>query len=187
MTRIRPQPLPLVAALIFSCFLALTASSCVFAASAIFLAQIFRLAFWLSFMRRFLMRYLIASAILISRTCSAYADVADASARATESLSRAILAACGTALLGAAGWLAAYILNGWRDDRTKRLQLTIEHTATQIRDFYAPLIALTDQLNSMAEVNDMAYQGRSEEEKKAIAGPMFNDFSNPSTRKSLVF
>src|ERR1700733_11641564 len=59
------------------------------------------------------------------------------------------------AIIAAVGWLAAYILNGVRKDRTRRLKLAIEHTAEQVRDFYAPLVSLTDKINSLAKVLDL--------------------------------
>jgi hypothetical protein len=68
---------------------------------------------------------------------------------AHDSVTTILVTAAVGAVVGGMGWIAAYILTGLREDRTKRLQLTIEHTSTQIREFYAPLMALTDQLASM--------------------------------------
>ncbi|MGN8092815.1 hypothetical protein [Methylobacterium sp. 22177] len=56
------------------------------------------------------------------------------------------------AFVGAMGWLCAYILNIYKDDRIQKTKLTIDHTAEQIRDFYGPLVSLTDQLDSLASV-----------------------------------
>lgn len=69
------------------------------------------------------------------------------------------------ALVAAVGWIGAYYLNGVREDRTKRLQLTIEHTTTQLKEFYAPLLSLTDQLNSLAKVLDLVRENGGGDEK----------------------
>jgi hypothetical protein len=80
------------------------------------------------------------------------------------------------ALLAGVGWIAAYILNGRRDDRTKRIQLTIDHTSTQLRDFYVPLVALTDQLEATDVVKGITIAGKTdEEEKREISQSFYYD------------
>src|SRR5262249_9743725 len=110
--------------------------------------------------------------------CSASAlaqDKAGAEQAAT-SLNSAITTAAIAALVGGLGWIVAYVLNGFRDDRTKRLQLTIEHTSTQIREFYAPLVALTDQLDTTVSVKTAAVEGKSQEEEYKLSGLIYKEF-----------
>jgi hypothetical protein len=75
------------------------------------------------------------------------------------SLGNVLTAAVIAAVVGGLGWIAAYLLTGIREDRTKRLQLTIEHASTQIKEFYAPLMALTDQLDTTATVKESVVGG----------------------------
>jgi hypothetical protein len=95
------------------------------------------------------------------------------------SLSSAITAAAIAAFVGGVGWIAAYVLNGFRDDRTKRLQLTIEHTSTQIKEFYAPLVALTDQLNTTVSVKMAAVKGKIPEEEYTLSRLIYKEFFLP--------
>ena len=67
----------------------------------------------------------------------------------------ALWAAILTAFLSGIGWIGVFIFNGRRADNTKRLQMMLDRTDAQIREFYAPLVALTDQLNSMSVVTDL--------------------------------
>jgi hypothetical protein len=97
----------------------------------------------------------------------------------TLEISDAIVTAAITGLVGGAGWIAAYILNSQREDRTKRLQLTIEHTSTQMREFYAPLVALTDQLNTMAFVKTEATRGKSQEVDYDLTATFYDKFFLP--------
>ena len=94
---------------------------------------------------------------------------------ATVSLGGAIA----TAALAALGWCAAYVLTGWREDRTKRLQLELEHASQQIREFYAPLVALTDQLDSTVDVYEAVTEGKSEEERHTLSGLFYARFFLP--------
>lgn len=87
--------------------------------------------------------------------------------------------AIATAAVAAVGWTLAYFLTGWREDRTKRLQLELEHASEQIREFYAPLAALTDQLDSTADVYDRVIEGKSEEERDALSGLFYARFFLP--------
>jgi hypothetical protein len=58
------------------------------------------------------------------------------------------------AMVAAAGWFVANYLIGRREDRTKRLQLTMEQSATQISEFYAPLLGLLEQLDTIDQVKE---------------------------------
>jgi hypothetical protein len=106
-------------------------------------------------------------------------QVENAATHASNSISAALTTAAVGAFVGAVGWIGAYFLTGVRDDRTKRLQLTIDHASTQIREFYAPLVALTDQLDTMVDVSDAAGKGKSPEEMRHLSSFMFNNFFSP--------
>ena len=93
----------------------------------------------------------------------------------TVSLSGAIV----TAAVAAVGWTVAYFLTGWREDRTKRLELELGHASEQVREFYAPLVALTEQLNSTATVYERVVEGKSEEQKDDLAGVFYARFFLP--------
>jgi hypothetical protein len=84
-----------------------------------------------------------------------------------------------TAAIAALGWCAVYILTGWREDRTKRLQLELEHASSQAKEFYAPLVALTDQLNSLAVVFDEVSEGKSGEERHKLESLFYARFFLP--------
>ena len=62
------------------------------------------------------------------------------------------------ALIGAASALIVLLigqyLTRWREDRTKRIQLTIDHAERQLSDFYSPLFALVEQLDTMARASE---------------------------------
>lgn len=91
----------------------------------------------------------------------------------------ALMTAGIAAVVGAVGWITAYILTGWREDRTKRLQLQLEQSATQIREFYAPLVALTQQLDSTVDVLHSVTKGKSGEEHDELVGLMYFQFFLP--------
>lgn len=103
----------------------------------------------------------------------------NAESHVTDTLTSAVTTIAVTALVGGVGWIAAYVLNGLRDDRTKRVQLTIDHASTQIREFYAPLVALTDQLNTLAEIKDEVVKGKTQEISNDLAGTFYNKFFLP--------
>jgi hypothetical protein len=103
----------------------------------------------------------------------------NAATHATNSIGIALTTAAVSAFVGAVGWMAAYFLTGVRDDRTKRLQLTTDHASLQIREFYAPLVALTDQLDTMVDVSDAAHKGKLPEEARQLSSVMFNKFFSP--------
>jgi hypothetical protein len=51
------------------------------------------------------------------------------------------------------GLFIGQYLTRWREDRTKRIQLTIEHTEKQLSEFYSPLLALVEQLDTIADAS----------------------------------
>jgi hypothetical protein len=53
------------------------------------------------------------------------------------------------ALMVAVGWFVAAWLTRRREDRTKRLQITIEQAEKQVNDFYSPMIFLIEQLDAI--------------------------------------
>jgi len=67
-----------------------------------------------------------------------------------------------------------------REDRTKRLQLTIERrTSAQINEFYAPLRALTDQLDASVSVKEAVEKDQPAEVKDRISKQMHTDLFLP--------
>ena len=84
-----------------------------------------------------------------------------------------------TAGVAAVGWIGAYFLNGLREDRTKRLQLVIEHATTQLKEFYAPLLALTDQLNSLANVLDLVRESNENDNTADVTKDFYVKFFLP--------
>jgi hypothetical protein len=51
------------------------------------------------------------------------------------------------------GLFIGQYLTRWREDRTKRIQLTIEHAEKQLSEFYSPLLALVEQLDKIADAS----------------------------------
>ena len=60
-----------------------------------------------------------------------------------------IVAALVAAAVAMIGWFVGHLLVSLREDRTRRLQLTIEHAERQIGEFYAPLLGLLEQLDTV--------------------------------------
>jgi hypothetical protein len=89
-------------------------------------------------------------------------------------LAGAISTATIAAVVGALGWICAYVLTGWREDRTKRLQLEIDRTSTQIKEFYAPLRALTDHLDATVDVLNAAVVGKTDDEQHRLSGAIYS-------------
>jgi hypothetical protein len=65
-----------------------------------------------------------------------------------------VIAASIAAVVAVLGWFVGSYLIVRREDRTKRLQLTMEHSEKQIGEFYAPLLGLLDQLDATYEVKE---------------------------------
>jgi hypothetical protein len=63
-----------------------------------------------------------------------------------------VLAALIAAIVAVTGWFIGHQLTTRRDDRTKRLELSIAHSEKQIGEFYAPLGFLFGQLDTIAKV-----------------------------------
>jgi hypothetical protein len=94
-------------------------------------------------------------------------------------LGASLIIAAATAFIAAVGWTLAYFLTGLREERTKRLQLTIEHTASQIKEFYAPLMILTDQLDITVRAKNTVVQGKSIKEEHVLSGDFYKKFFLP--------
>src|SRR5882757_6927203 len=77
------------------------------------------------------------------------------------------------------GWAAAYILTGWREDRTKRLQIELDHASTQMKEFYAPLVALTAQLDTTASIKGSVVTGMTPKDEYELAELMYSSFFLP--------
>jgi hypothetical protein len=68
----------------------------------------------------------------------------------------AIVAALIAAFVAGLGWFVASWLTSRREDRTKRLQLTIEQAEKQVSEFYSPLIFSIERLDAIYRIkNDM--------------------------------
>lgn len=91
----------------------------------------------------------------------------------------ALITATITGFIGGVGWIAAYVLNSQREDRTRRLQLTIEQASTQIREFYAPLVALTDQLNTLAAIKAEIVRDKSPDIDYDLTATFYDQFFLP--------
>jgi hypothetical protein len=65
-----------------------------------------------------------------------------------------VIAAFIAAVVAVFGWFVASYLTSRREDRTKRLQLTMEHSEKQIGEFYAPLLGLLEQLDTTYRVKE---------------------------------
>jgi len=66
----------------------------------------------------------------------------------------AIVVAVLGGLVTASGWVVTNLTLKLRENETRRLQLIRDHSAQQISEFYAPLTALTEQLNTIANIWD---------------------------------
>src|SRR6266436_5464796 len=71
-----------------------------------------------------------------------------------------VLAALIAAIVAVTGWFIAHQLTTRRDDRTKRLELTIAHSEKQISEFYAPLAFLLEQLDTIVGVKEYIEEGK---------------------------
>jgi hypothetical protein len=69
-----------------------------------------------------------------------------------------VLAAFIAALSGLLVLFFGQFLTRWREDRTKRIQLSIEHAEKQLSEFYSPLLALVEQLDRIAVASDAIYK-----------------------------
>jgi hypothetical protein len=58
------------------------------------------------------------------------------------------------AMVAVSGWFIGNLLVSRREDRTKRLALTIEHAERQIGEFYAPILGLIEQLDTVFSVKE---------------------------------
>lgn len=70
------------------------------------------------------------------------------------SVQNSIVLAIATTFLTAITAILGHFLIKARENETRRLQLMRDHTALQIAEFYAPLSALTEQLDAAATIGD---------------------------------
>jgi hypothetical protein len=82
-----------------------------------------------------------------------------------------VLAALIAAIVAVTGWFIGHQLTTRRDDRTKRLQLTIAQSEKQISEFYAPLVFLLGQLDTIVSVRDQI--------DKDLGEIMYNEYFLP--------
>jgi hypothetical protein len=71
-----------------------------------------------------------------------------------------VLAALIAAIVAVTGWFIGHQLTTRRDDRTKRLELSIAHSEKQISEFYAPLAFLLEQLDTIVGVKERIEKGK---------------------------
>jgi hypothetical protein len=62
---------------------------------------------------------------------------------------------------------------------TKRLQLDLEYASEQIKGFYAPLVALTEQLDTTANMYLRVINGKSDEEWAELTALFYARFFLP--------
>jgi hypothetical protein len=74
-----------------------------------------------------------------------------------------VLAASIAAIVAVTGWFIGHQLTTRRDDRTKRLELSIAHSEKQIGEFYAPLVFLLGQLDTIANVAEYIHKQKKDE------------------------
>jgi hypothetical protein len=86
----------------------------------------------------------------------------------------AVIAALGTLL----GLFLGHFFTRWREDRTKRIQFTIEHAEKQLSEFYSPLLALVEQLDTTARASE-AIDEANIEDKPAVDRIMWEDIYSP--------
>jgi hypothetical protein len=79
------------------------------------------------------------------------------------------------------GWAAAYILTGWREDRTKRLQIELDHASAQLKEFYAPLVALTAQLDTTASIKGSVASGMTPEDEHELEVHLLEGRTTPQS------
>jgi hypothetical protein len=100
----------------------------------------------------------------------------------------------GVALIGAIGALLVAVITAIstllvvivtnyltrrREDRTKRIQLTIEHAERQLREFYSPLLALAMRLDQSAEGSEEIVPKAQITERPDIDRIMWEDIYSP--------
>jgi hypothetical protein len=90
-----------------------------------------------------------------------------------------IIAAIVAATIAIVGWFAANTLASRREDRTKRLALTIEQTGKQIGEFYAPLQFLFAQLLIAVSVRDALMMKYPEIERKGFGKISYHELFLP--------
>ena len=69
-------------------------------------------------------------------------------------------------------------LTKWRDDRTKRIQLTMGQAEKQLSEFYSPLLSFVEQLDTIAKASGEIDKAENTE-KPAIAKIMWDDLYSP--------
>ena len=70
-----------------------------------------------------------------------------------------------------------------REDRTKRIQLTIEQAEKQLNEFYSPLLSLAMQLDQTAEGSDFVVPKAPDDVRSKIDKIMWDDIYSPIHEK----
>jgi hypothetical protein len=87
----------------------------------------------------------------------------------------AVIAAFGTLL----GLFIGHFFTRRREDRTKRIQLTIEHAEKQLSEFYSPLVALALRLDQAAVGSDDVVPYATAAERPDVDRIMWEDIYSP--------
>jgi putative ABC transport system substrate-binding protein len=74
-----------------------------------------------------------------------------------------VMSALIAAISALLGLFVGQYLTRWREDRTKRIQLTLEHAEKQLSEFYSPLLSLVEQLDTIANASSETDKAKSEE------------------------
>lgn len=93
-----------------------------------------------------------------------------------------IIAASIAAIVAVLGWFVGSYLIARREDRTKRLQLTMEHSGKQIGEFYAPLLGLLEQLDTTYRVKERMIE-REPDNAHIISKIAYKDYFLPLHRE----
>ena len=90
-----------------------------------------------------------------------------------------VLAALIAAMVAVTGWFIAHQLTTRRDDRTKRLELAIAHSEKQISEFYAPLVYLLGQLDTVVRVKENIEDQKKAEEIGSLGAITYYEYFLP--------
>ena len=93
-----------------------------------------------------------------------------------------VIAASIAAIVAILGWFIGSYLIARREDRTKRLQLTMEHSEKQIGEFYAPLLGLLEQLDATFRVKERMI-GQEPDNAETISKITYKEYFLPLHRE----
>jgi hypothetical protein len=104
----------------------------------------------------------------------------------TDSVAGATIAAVAGATIAATAAILGLIITNFlttqRENRTKKLQLAIEHAEKQISELYSPLMELVEELDAFAEVAPSS-DGLSDQTKQYVSVELYDKFFMPIHEK----